>query len=181
MTMLSVSTVTHHKVKAGAELTVDHGPNIEERTTTVAAPAVEPEWLRLHGHCLDGIAMDGRAARPFATADVIATSPVLEVPQHALRRWRKYSIRAAASSTHDDTKNNTWYFPYGPGVGSLSWGSSNSTAATPNVALQWHPTEQLLLQVVALQHVAANEPLIWNHRQGILGRVPPLDAGVSEN
>ena len=180
--VLRLSTVAHHKVKAGAELTVDHGHG-GSAAPPPPPPTREPEWLRQYGHCVDGIVATGQAARPFGAGQVITTSPVVTIsPSSSSSSSSLHTVlHDYLIPGHAADADNKWYFPYGPGMGFLQQQQRQDDETTPNVALQWlvgaTPEESssslLLLQVVALKYVAMNEPLVWD------GQVPVVDKQVS--
>eukprot|EP00977_Amphora_coffeiformis_P013517 scaffold3574_cov171-Amphora_coffeaeformis.AAC.3 len=166
-----LATVTHHKVKAGAELTVDYfgmeglvaGRNTilnQQQTAmkTSIIPERSPEWLREHGHCLDNLRVRGQqavAARRFAVGDVLVTSPVLKLSSSSANNhttttalWLRYCIHTPA--------DHSYYFPYGPGLGYIT---RRSEDAAPNVALRW-ATDSPLVQVYALRDITMEEPLV---------------------
>ena len=153
----TVSSTAHHKIKAGAELTVDYADGILRTTTTTSTrnfripnvpPARTPEWLRAHGVCLDHMRL-GRdsgtavAARRMTAGDLVIVSPVVRLPHATTGVLRRYCIVTAAGEI---------YFPYGPGVGYLSRRHDRQA----NVALRW---DGALLQVYATRDIGADEVL----------------------
>ena len=165
-----VTTTTHHKVKAGAELTTDYGRSSKRfHVPTNKIPHQDPVWLRQHGQCLDGL-LSLTTTRPWAAGEVLAPSPVV-----SLSNWtetiRPYCLSVVAQSMV------YYYFPYGPGVGALlassrGGGGGGGTSRSANVALRWSDAQTV--EVYALRRLVQGERLVLQS-SGNIGMPPALE------
>ena len=178
-----LTTVTHHKVKAGAELTVDYYNHKRQDETLTAIssstlhqqqsmmktsviPERSPEWLREHGHCLDNVRVRDEggqqwalAARRFSAGAVLVTSPVLRLPSSMFDTNNHDGATTLRRYCIYTPSDNTYYFPYGPGLGYITrHHDDDEKRLTANVALRW-AADSPLVQVYALRDIAMEEPL----------------------
>jgi hypothetical protein len=184
---LFLSTITNHKVKAGAELTIDYGDRADPEGIPDEAPERPPEWLRENGLCVDQIRVS-RSSLPdtehgaFATRKIEKDNLVIPVPllvvkdRSVLRKSDVY--HKLVNYSFQVPGSNMLLFPYGPGIGYLNHGKS------PNVGLRWSESSlhhrsllslpidqfwdavqpgQLILEVFALQDVYSGEELFLDY------------------
>ena len=157
-----LSTLTHHKVKAGAELSVDYGKKVSSKYNTNLVPERTPEELREFGYCVDGIQLDSSdlpiAARPFSEGEILAVSPVAMLEAHEVAELERLGL--VNHLLQDGTRGT--YFPYGSGIGHLQ--SHQQYDGKANVATQW--ISPSLVAMVAQTNLA-NGQMLFLHTEDL--------------